>query len=351
LTVGLVVAFSTPLVRELEDNQTRLNTIVATAADGILSTDETGLIESMNDAAVAIFGYREDQLVGQNFTVLLSSRYRESSEDDLESFLAVNGINAIGTTSEVIGLRHDGESFPMELSVSRAEMDDEQLFIIVARDISVQKKAQEDLIRAREWLEQQVAMRTADLKETNSQLEAEVQKRRKTQAQLEQSQEALEGKVAQRTADLERANRNLRKEISERIRTQRALKEAQLELENRIEERTRDLRDTNVRLKQEIHEREHAEKEREALIAQLREALSKIRTLKGLIPICAACKRVRDDSGFWNQIEAYITEHSDADFSHGICPECAQKLYPHLTGISGIDRELPSPESEFAPEE
>jgi PAS domain S-box-containing protein len=74
-----------------------------------------------------------------------------------------------------------------------------------------------------------------------------------------------------------------------------------------------------------ITERERVRKEREELILELREALAKVKTLKGLLPICAWCKKVRDDSGYWQQIEAYIRDHSEADFSHGICPACAQK--------------------------
>ena len=73
-----------------------------------------------------------------------------------------------------------------------------------------------------------------------------------------------------------------------------------------------------------------AAKEREKLIAELRDALTEVVTLRGIIPICASCKKVRDDKGYWNQIESYIRDHSEADFSHGICPECAKKLYPDL---------------------
>ncbi len=68
-----------------------------------------------------------------------------------------------------------------------------------------------------------------------------------------------------------------------------------------------------------------AEEERERLIANLKEALTKVKTLSGLIPICASCKKIRDDKGFWKQVEIYISEHSDADFSHGICPDCYEK--------------------------
>jgi len=77
-----------------------------------------------------------------------------------------------------------------------------------------------------------------------------------------------------------------------------------------------------------ITERKQAEKEREKLIYELREALAKVKQLGGLLPICASCKKIRDDKGYWNQIETYIGDHSEAEFSHGICPECMRKLYP-----------------------
>ena len=78
---------------------------------------------------------------------------------------------------------------------------------------------------------------------------------------------------------------------------------------------------------EDITERRLIEKDRERLIRELQDALSKVKKLSGFLPICASCKRIRDDKGYWNQIESYIRDHSDIDFSHGICPECAQKLY------------------------
>jgi len=63
---------------------------------------------------------------------------------------------------------------------------------------------------------------------------------------------------------------------------------------------------------------------------QLEEALARVKTLRGLIPICAVCKNIRNDKGYWERMESYIKSHSDADFSHGICPDCATKMYPHI---------------------
>jgi PAS domain S-box-containing protein len=79
---------------------------------------------------------------------------------------------------------------------------------------------------------------------------------------------------------------------------------------------------------QDITERRHARQEQERLILELQDALGKVRTLKGLLPICASCKKIRDDEGYWTSVENYILQHSDAQFTHGLCPTCAQKLYP-----------------------
>jgi PAS domain S-box-containing protein len=77
-----------------------------------------------------------------------------------------------------------------------------------------------------------------------------------------------------------------------------------------------------------ITARVQAEAERERLITELKKALAKVRTLKDLLPICAQCKKIRDDQGYWNQIELYFREHTDLTFSHGLCPDCARELFP-----------------------
>ncbi len=73
-----------------------------------------------------------------------------------------------------------------------------------------------------------------------------------------------------------------------------------------------------------------AEKERRQLIRDLQQALAEVKKLSGLLPICASCKKIRDDQGYWSQVEAYIQEHSEAEFTHSVCPECAKALYPGL---------------------
>lgn len=80
-----------------------------------------------------------------------------------------------------------------------------------------------------------------------------------------------------------------------------------------------------------ISDRKDAEAERERLIRELQRALSQVRTLSGLLPMCASCRKIRDTQGHWQSLEAYIRNHTDADFTHGICPECKHALYPDVS--------------------
>jgi DNA repair exonuclease SbcCD ATPase subunit len=108
------------------------------------------------------------------------------------------------------------------------------------------------------------------------------------------------------------------------------LRKAHGELEQRVEERTAELAKANDQLKQEIEERKLAEKEREKLINELQKAIKEIKTLRGILPLCSFCKKIRDDKGYWEQVDVYIHKHLQADISHGICPACAKEHYPDL---------------------
>lgn len=86
-----------------------------------------------------------------------------------------------------------------------------------------------------------------------------------------------------------------------------------------------------IELGREITERKRVEQERERLIADLQRALADVKHLSGLLPICAGCKKIRDDRGYWSQVESYIAERSEARFTHGLCPVCTKKFFPDLT--------------------
>jgi two-component system sensor histidine kinase VicK len=84
-------------------------------------------------------------------------------------------------------------------------------------------------------------------------------------------------------------------------------------------------------IERDITARKHEEAERLKLISELTDALGKIRTLKGLLPICSSCKKIRNDKGYWQKVESFISEHTEAEFTHGICPECVRQVYPEYT--------------------
>ncbi len=103
---------------------------------------------------------------------------------------------------------------------------------------------------------------------------------------------------------------------------------ARLETHLTIRNLQKSLLKKNERLQQEINERKQAEAEREKLIVELQEALAQVKTLSGLLPICSNCKKIRDEENAWHDVAVYIRDHSEANFSHSICPTCAKTLYP-----------------------
>jgi hypothetical protein len=101
-------------------------------------------------------------------------------------------------------------------------------------------------------------------------------------------------------------------------------------LRRRLVAQRLDIARANEELRREIERRSLTAQENLRLIAELRESLANVKTLSGLLPICASCKKIRDDAGYWNQIEGYLRSHSDAEFTHGLCPDCAEKYFPPL---------------------
>jgi CheY-like chemotaxis protein len=84
-------------------------------------------------------------------------------------------------------------------------------------------------------------------------------------------------------------------------------------------------RDLHIAIEMALY-KHHSEMERARLTAELQEALARVKTLSGLLPICSSCKKIRDDKGYWERVEFYITRHSDATFTHGYCPDCYRSI-------------------------
>jgi hypothetical protein len=112
-------------------------------------------------------------------------------------------------------------------------------------------------------------------------------------------------------------------------------------IRRRLRARKEEIQKTHEDIKIEMKSRKRAEIEKDKLIVELQDALSKVKTLSGMLPICSSCKKIRDDKGYWNQIESYIRSHSNAEFSHGLCPDCVKTLYPDYIPEEEDDSESP----------
>ena len=113
-------------------------------------------------------------------------------------------------------------------------------------------------------------------------------------------------------------------ELLARVQTQLELRRLGVQLEQQAD----GLQRANDQLQQEMAERTRTEQALREKNAELEAALAKVKLLSGLLPICSACKKIRDDKGYWSQVDNYVQEHSEATFTHGLCPDCLKTLYP-----------------------
>jgi response regulator RpfG family c-di-GMP phosphodiesterase len=107
-----------------------------------------------------------------------------------------------------------------------------------------------------------------------------------------------------------------------------------------LNSRAEELQVLNNELAREVEERRSVQISNEQLISELRKANAEVKTLSGLLPVCASCKQVRDDQGYWSQLETYLKKHTEISFSHGLCLDCAHKLYPEYYDKTPV-KELP----------
>jgi len=133
-----------------------------------------------------------------------------------------------------------------------------------------------------------------------------------------------------------------------------ALFEDNITLHQKVEQRTSELEALNRNLRDEISRRREAEEEKEKLINELQKALAEIKVLSGMLPICSYCKKIRNDGGYWQKIEDYIEEHSNAEFTHSLCNDCLKKYYPEayeaLKKEGKISNAVPASPSAKTPE-
>nr|WP_242691553.1 PAS domain-containing sensor histidine kinase [Pedobacter sp. SYSU D00823] len=154
------------------DKLNLLHAIISTAIDGIITIDSGGLIESMNPAALRLFGYeKEDELVGRNISVLMPEPDKSAHDGYIHRYQSTGERRIIGIGREVKGLRKDKTTFPFRLAVSEVEYENRKIFTGFIHDLSKEKAAEENLRKYTEKLEETIKERTHDLRELISELE------------------------------------------------------------------------------------------------------------------------------------------------------------------------------------
>jgi two-component system sensor kinase FixL len=155
----------------LREKAARLQAILDTTVDGIITINELRIVQSFNKAAERIFGYSAGEVIGNNVNMLMPLPYREEHDSYVDNYLSTGNRKIIGTGREVAGRRKDGATFPLYLAVSEVWVGKRRIFTGIVRDITERKKADEDLKRAKDELEQRVKERTAQLLASNIRLE------------------------------------------------------------------------------------------------------------------------------------------------------------------------------------
>jgi CRP-like cAMP-binding protein len=147
-------------------------------------------------------------------------------------------------------------------------------------------------------------------------------------ATIRERTESFIERLKSRNWYLSKVYEQMKEEMAERRRVEEQLHRHRDELEEQVRQRTRALDELNQNLRLKIEAHKQVEAEKEILIAELRQALQRVTALSGLLPVCVVCKKVRDDKGYWQQLEAYLAEHAGAEIQPSICAACSEKRYP-----------------------
>lgn len=318
---------------------------------GVTVTDTSGRILFTNSAEALMHGYSVEELVGKDARILAPQQYRRlMTREELGRVKS--------WVREGVNVRKDGSIFPVKLmsDVVTDEQGVPAVIITTCEDITQRKLEEEELRVYREYLQKLVDDRTKELSDTAEKLKLYsraleeaidgiqivdleghiVYSNKSVEDIYGFSVEELLGKhVNEMNVDKNFASTTILPAVrvagrwnGELMASHKSGREFPVWLSASLVRNAEGEPVGMVGIMRDITEREMIAEEREKMIAELQEALANIKTLRGLLPMCASCKKVRDDKGYWKQIEAYIRDHTDADFSHSICPDCKRKFYP-----------------------
>jgi PAS domain S-box-containing protein len=333
----LALAAGVSEVRRAEAARTReeANTraILDMALDAVIGMDEHGVITNWNPRAEVIFGWTAGEAVGKKLSeVVIPPQYREAHIRGLRHFLATGQGPVLNRRIEITALRRDGTEFPVELSILPWKVGASYRFNAFIADITERKRAEGTKARLAAIVE------SSDDAIIGKTLDGIVVSWNRGAERLfgYAAEEVLGRPITvlippdhsdEEPKNIERLRRGERIEHFETVRRRKDGEEIDVSLTiSPIKDETGKIIGIS-KIARDITERQRAKAERERLLSELVDALTQVKTLHGLLPICASCKNIRTDEGYWQSIETYILQHTEASFTHGICPACMEKLY------------------------
>lgn len=320
----------------LRESEERYSQIFNSMTDGLAIIDYEGEIKDVNQAICKIYGYTKEELIGHSVTRLIHPDYHHMFNDFKKQ------IQETGTfIGETVDVRKDGILIDVEVRGTSVQVKGMPYLLGIIRDISKRKKNEEALRESRVKYQTlynhspdmyvSVDAKTACILNCNQ----------KVADELGYTKKEIIGRSAFELYTPESAE-YARDNVFPLFKKSGKIDGEELQLQRKdgtvidVSLKASSLRDKSgaisesISVWRDITKRKRAENEREEAMIELQKALSDVNVLSGLLPMCASCKKIRDDKGYWKQIEQYISDHSEAEFSHGICPDCVKELYPFL---------------------
>ena len=319
----------------LKQGETLYRNLVHLAPDAFITANQFGKILFVNQAAEILFGYSEQELKNLRFIELFLQTHVELVNNACKSLIEFPDPSN-RKSLEISGINKNQNPFPVEVSLAAVPIGKKPFLTAIIRNITERKMAEAELKLLKTGLESTanaiiITNRSGIIEWINPAFThmtgySYAECRGNTPRFLKSGKhdpafyKKLWATIMQGYV--------WRGEIFNRCRDGTIL-----EVEQTITPVLDSQRNIThfIGVKQDITARRLAESEQERLIKELKQALDEVKILHGMLPICCCCKKIRDDKGYWQNVESYIELHSHATFSHGMCPECIQRIYPQYS--------------------